>query len=142
MELSETRKENRVEKNADKRAVKDFTDLIVWQNAHQIRIDAYFLAGKLPPEEKFNLSSQIKRSAASIAANIAEGYGRYSYQENIQFCRQARGSLDETRDHLIFIRSIYKNLAKDCDKLETDCLNCRQILNGYINYLKKRKEED
>lgn len=123
-------------------AVKDFTDLLVWQRAHQIRIDAYKLAKNLPVDEKFNLVSQLKRSAASIGANIAEGYGRFSYQENIQFCRQARGSLDETRDHAIFIKSIYHKLGSDCDKLITDCLGCRQILNGYINYLKTRKAEN
>ena len=47
----------------------------------------------LPEEEKYNLSSQMRRAAVSITANIAEGYGRYHYQENIQFCRQSRGVL-------------------------------------------------
>jgi four helix bundle protein len=131
-----------VESIKEKKAVKDFTDLVVWQHAHQIRISVYTMAKSLPPEEKFNLSSQIKRSAASIGANIAEGYGRFSYQENIQFCRQARGSLDETRDHLIFIQSVCPDLKKDCDTLIASCLDCRQLLNGYINYLKKRKAED
>jgi four helix bundle protein len=55
---------------------------------------------KLPEAEKYNLTNQIIRSSRSVTANIAEGFGRYHFQENIQFCRQARGSLVETLDHL------------------------------------------
>lgn len=125
-----------------KTSIKDFTDLLAWKKANEIRIAVYDLAQKLPEEEKFNLVSQIKRSAASIAANIAEGYGRFFYQENIQFCRQARGSLDETRDHLIFIKSVYQNHTKDCDNIYENCVQCRKILNGYIKYLRERKKAE
>ena len=55
---------------------------------------------KFPKEEQFILTSQIVRSVSSITANIAEGFGRYHYQENIQYCRIAKGSLAETLDHL------------------------------------------
>ena len=82
----------------------DFTNLDVWKLSHELRLKVYVLAKFLPADEKYGLTSQIKRSADSTGANIAEGHGRYHFQENIQFCRQARGSLDETRDHLIFIK--------------------------------------
>lgn len=126
-------------RNEKKTQVMDFTDLVVWKQANQIRLEVYVLIKKLPKCEDFNLNSQIRRSACSIASNIAEGYGRYSYQENSQFCRQARGSLDETRDHLIFIKSVYTELHKDCESLILRCLECRKTLNGYIKYLQEKK---
>jgi four helix bundle protein len=58
------------------------------------------LAKRLPKEEKYRLSDQIIRASRSVTANIAEGFGRFHHQENIQFCRQARGSLMELIDHL------------------------------------------
>jgi four helix bundle protein len=129
-----------VEASGKKSPVRDFTDLTVWKMAHSIRLHAYSVANKLPADERFNLNSQLKRASASICANVAEGYGRFSYQENIQFCRQARGSLDETRDHLIFINEVYPATSDDCQKLLADCVECRKVLNGYIKYLKERKE--
>jgi len=84
---------------------------------------------------------QISRSNYSVlrfrAANVAERFGRYHYQENIQFCRQARGSLNETLEHLIcafdegFItEEEFKNQKAAFD-------SCLKLLNGYIGYLKK-----
>ncbi|MCX6316418.1 MAG: four helix bundle protein [Bacteroidetes bacterium] len=54
-----------------------------------------------PKEENYLLKSQLLDASRSVTANIAEGFGRYHYQENIQFCRQARGSLDESHEHLV-----------------------------------------
>ena len=75
-----------------------------------------------------------------MTANIAEGFGRFHHKENIQFCRQARGSLTEVIDHLICAydeKLIDKETLKDYkDKVE----NCVKILNGYIAYLKKASE--
>lgn len=122
-----------------KTSVRDFTDLIVWKQAHQIRINSYPIARLLPEDEKYNLVSQLKRAAASIAANIAEGYGRYSYQENTQFSRQARGSLDEVRDHLMFIGEVYPETNNEVGKLLEQCVECRKTLNGYIKYLQEKK---
>jgi four helix bundle protein len=80
--------------------VKDFTDLDVWKVAREMRREIYRLASSLPEFEKFGLASQLRRAATSVTANLAEGFGRYGYQENIHFCRQARGSIYELRDHL------------------------------------------
>ena len=60
----------------------------------------------LPVEEKWALNQQLRRSSTSIAANIAEGHGRYYYQDNVRFCYIARGSLDETLSHLIFCHEV------------------------------------
>lgn len=121
----------------------DFTNLDVWKLSHELRIKVYILVKFLPDQEKFIITSQIKRSAGSICANIAEGHGRFHYQENIQYCRQARGSLDETRDHLLLIRDA-KLIKKtsSVDYLITLCETIKIKLNGYIAYLKKCKSED
>ena len=63
---------------------KDFTKLDAWKMANEIRLKSYILVKFLPKDEKYNLISQLKRSSCSIAANIAEGHGRFHYQENIQ----------------------------------------------------------
>jgi four helix bundle protein len=121
---------------------KSFEDLDVWRLAHELRLKVYTIAKYLPEDERYGIASQIKRSATSVAANIAEGHGRYHFQENIQFCRQARGSLAETRDHLIFIKDA--GLIKKVSSIEhllNLCEQTRRLLNGYIGYLKRCKQE-
>src|SRR5437870_13447520 len=80
--------------------VRDFKGLEVWRAARALRTEIYRLARSLPDFERFGLVSQLRRAATSVTANIAEGYGRFGYQETIQLCRQARGSVYELRDHL------------------------------------------
>lgn len=80
-------------------------------------------------------------SSRSITANIAEGFGRFHYQENIQFCRQSRGSLTESIEHLIAAydeKYITKEILTDLNK---DYKECLKQLNGYIKYLKVVKTE-
>ncbi len=79
--------------------IRDFTDLETWRFARRLRVEVYRICQGFPRNETFGLASQIRRAAVSVTANIAEGFGRYSYQENIQFCRQSRGSVYEVRDH-------------------------------------------
>ena len=77
----------------------DFRDLEVWQQCKAIRKEIWVLCKAFPQEEKFRLSDQMIRASRSATACIGEGYGRFHYQETIQFCRQARGSLYELIDH-------------------------------------------
>ncbi|HLG35003.1 MAG TPA: four helix bundle protein [Bacteroidia bacterium] len=121
--------------------MKDFRDLEVWKEARKFRNNIFLIAKDFPKEEKYKIVDQIIRSSRSVSANIAEGYGRFHYQENIQFCRQARGSLTETLDHLICAFDsgiIDENKLKE---LEIDYNQILKLLNGYIAYLKQRKEE-
>jgi four helix bundle protein len=94
----------------------------------------------LPPEEKFNLNSQIRRAAISIPANIAEGYGRFYYQSNIQFCYNARGSLEELLSHLILAHDLGFLQDELFLKVIADGNSLVILLNGYIAYLKKTKQ--
>src|SRR5438876_359306 len=77
-----------------------FEDLEVYKAAREYRRKMYQLLNKLPTNEKFNLQPQMRRAALSVTNNIAEGHGRYHYQENIQFLRQSRGSVEELIDDL------------------------------------------
>ncbi len=112
--------------------VRDFTDLRVWRIARELRKQAYQIARKLLSEEKFGLASQLQRAAVSITANIAEGFGRYSYRENIQFCRTARGSAFEVRDHLIAAQDESYISASEHQSVDELVQRVIQTLNGYI----------
>jgi four helix bundle protein len=94
----------------------------------------------LPVSEKFELISQIKRSSRSITANISEGFGRFHHQENIQFCRIARGSLTETMEHLITAFDEHYINEDFLKELNEDYKKCLKELNTYIKYLKTAKQ--
>ena len=119
-----------------------FRELDVWKEAREFRKSMSTLAKTFPDSEKYKLTNQIVRASRSISANIAEGYGRYHYQENIQSCRQARGSLMECLDHLICALDEKYINEKTFIEFESHYTKIHKMLNGYIAYLKKRKEED
>lgn len=123
-------------------SLKSFEDLECWKAARELRIFvSQNIIPKFPIDEKYALTNQLRRSSRSVSDNIAEGYGRYHYQENIQFCRIARGSLAESLNQAI--------TANDENYIEEDLLQqfrdrferTKAILNGYINYLAKTKME-
>ena len=116
--------------------------LEVYISAKAFRKEVVKSANTFPKEEKFLLTAQIKNAARSITANIAEGYGRYHYQEAIQFCRIARGSLMETYDHLSSALDDEYIPEKRYLELKQQYEQVLKLLNGYIAYLKRRKQED
>ena len=80
---------------------KSFEDLDCWKHSTTLRRRLAELVKIFPAEEKYRLTDQIIRASRSATSNIAEGYGRFHFQENTQYCRQARGSLYELIDHLL-----------------------------------------
>ena len=121
---------------------KSFEELACWKEARNLRnFVKDKIVSKIPSHEKYDLISQIRRSSRSVGNNIAEGFGRFHFQENIQFCRIARGSLIETLDHGI--------VALDEDYISNEELNELRvihdktllILNGYIKYLNNQKDK-
>ena len=119
----------------------DFRDLDVWKNCRDIRRKIWVVCKELPSEEKHRLVDQMIRASRSPTANIAEGYGRFHFQETIQFCRQARGSLYELIDHVtVGIECDYINQSEG-EKLIEEIKRAIILLNGYIKYLKSRKEK-
>lgn len=86
--------------------VRSYRDLKVWQQGMDLASAAYQLTASMPKSERYGLTSQIRRSAASVPANIAEGYGRGSSGSYIQFLKTARGSLLELETHVLLAERI------------------------------------
>lgn len=122
-------------------SVEGLKRLKVWGRAKDFSIKIYRQAlPLLPAEEKWNLNQQLQRSSLSISTNIAEGYGRFYYQENVRFCYIARGSLEETLSHLIFALEMNYIPAELYKELEIEGEEIDKMLNGYISFLKKSKQ--
>ena len=86
----------------------DFTQMPVWRNAMDIAVEVFTISAALPRKEDYALTSQIRRSAESISSNISEGFGRGGDKEKVMFYRFARGSANETKNHLIYgVRVLY-----------------------------------
>ncbi len=122
----------------EKRKRHSFENVKAWQTARQFRIKIYQTTKQFPKHELYCLTNQIRRAAISIHSNIAEGYGRFSFKENIQFCRTARASLNEVLDQL-YVALDEKYIEKNIfDKLYNEGRNVEYNINGYIGFLKKQ----
>jgi four helix bundle protein len=122
-------------------SVSGLEKLDVWCKARDLAVRVHKeVLRLLPPEEKWVLNQQLRRSSQSIPANIAEGHGRFYFQENVRFCYIARGSLEETLSHIVHAQKVgyipeplYKSLVSDGEELN-------RLINGYIGFLKKSKQ--
>lgn len=85
---------------------KNFTDLIVWQKAHQLVLEIYQLSSDFPKNETFGLTSQIRRASVSIAANITEGYKKRGAKDKIRYFNISEGSLEEVKYYLILAKDL------------------------------------
>lgn len=115
--------------------------LDVWRKAKGFAVKVYSEGLlHLPPEEKWGMGQQLRRAVQSISANIAEGHGRYYYQENVRFCYIVRGSLEETISLLALAyeldylpEGLFKSFVEESEDLS-------KLINGYIAYLKRTKQ--
>ncbi len=120
-------------------STRNFKDLECWKAAREVRIYVRDLITTFPRFETFDLTENIRLAARSITRNISEGYGRFNFQENIQFCKVARGSLYEIWDDLI---TSYDEGFIQKDQLEKVSLLIEEAirtLNGYIVYMERNK---
>ena len=116
-----------------KEAAKRFTDLIVWQKAHQFVLNIYRLSANFPKSEIYGLTSQFRRAAISIPANIAEGFKKRGSADKVRFMNIAQGSLEECRYYLF--------LVKDLEYADTKELLCQidevgRLLAAYSKAIK------
>ncbi len=94
-------------------AAKTFEDLIVWQKAHRFVLVTYRVSGAFPRSENYGLTSQFRRAAVSIPANIAEGFRKRGIKDKLRFYNIAQGSLEECRYYLILTRDLdYGDVSK------------------------------
>lgn len=116
---------------------KNFTDLIVWQKAHQFVLSVYKYTATFPKEEMYVLTSQFKRAAISIAANIAEGFKKRSNKDKIKFYNTSQGSLEECRYYLILARDL--NYGEN-QQLHNQITEISKILDAYITAIENNSE--
>lgn len=116
---------------------KRFTDLIVWQKAHQFALSIYHFTAGFPKDEIYGLTSQLRRAAVSIAANIAEGFKKTGPANTIRFMNISQGSLEECRYYLILANDLNYGSAQE---LLTQLDEVGKLLAGYISAVKKNKQ--
>ena len=115
-------------------ASKEFTNLIVWQKAHELVLSVYKVTAGFPKSELYGLTSQFRRAAVSIPANIAEGYIKSGTADKMRFFNVSQGSLEECRYYCILSKDLgygeTKFLRKQIDEVG-------KILNSYMNTIKR-----
>ncbi len=121
--------------------IKSFEDLFVYQKAREFSRKIAEVVRTLPDKERNKLKDQMTRARRSITNNFAEGYGRFHYQENIQYCRQSRGSICEMIDDLIECKD--ENYIDNGNylALKEEAYSLIKILNKYIAYVQRAKKE-
>ncbi len=120
-----------------------YYELPVYKLCRAFRIKISLIVKKhFPGGENFHLKEQVLDSSRSITANIAEGFGRFNYQENIQFCKISRGSLAETFEHITTSFDEGYITEVILDDVNKDYKECLKQINGYIKYLKNAKIEN
>jgi four helix bundle protein len=110
--------------------VEDFKNLRVWQRAHELTLGVYRKSRTLPDEEMYGLTSQLRRAAASIGANIAEGCGRRSDAEMRRFLQIARGSANELEYHLLLAKDLHFLSAPDFEDLTARVVEVQRMLTS------------
>lgn len=119
-----------------------YEELEVWKECRIFKNIIKDVVKTFPDHEKYKLADQLIRSSRSINSNISEGYGRFNYIDNVRFCRIARGSLNESLNHLIDALDENYITEDELIVLRTQYTKCLRLLNGYIAYLIKSKKEE
>lgn len=115
-------------------------DFQLYNQAREFRKSVYKVIKQLPPEEKYCLGTQMRRAALSVSNNIAEGHGRWHYQENMQFCRISRGSVGEIIDDLNACLDEGYATEELTQFLKSKASELNARINSYIAYLRKSKQ--
>ena len=116
-----------------------FEDLECYQLALEVMAKVHAFSKTLPPDEKFDLYAQIRRSAKGVTGNIGEGYGRYHYLDSLRFYSTARGELNETLARLIDARVLSYIQQPEFEELYKLIRQAEQTLNGYMNYVRRQR---
>ena len=113
-----------------------YKDLKVWQQAMKLVVEVYKITKHLPPEERFAIADQLRRSSVSIPSNIAEGQRRFGDAETINFCSIALGSTAELETQLLLVQKLYDI---DTSAQLDSCDAVGKMLSGLIRALKNKK---
>jgi len=116
-----------------------FKDLLVWQHAIELTTEIYKLTASFPSAERFGLTNQMRRAAVSTASNIAEGYGRATKGEYIQFLGHARGSCSELETQLVIARNLGFGTSPNLETSEALCHDVSRLLSALMNSLRAKQ---
>ena len=119
--------------------IKSFTDLTVWQKAHELSLLTYKLTAGFPKAERFGIVSQLRRASASVPANIAQGYGRRTTRELLRSLQIAAGEVEEVRYFLILSRDLGYVTAESFDAGRKLCDSVAQLVSALGRSLKQRQ---
>ena len=113
--------------------MKDFKELKVWEKAHALTLAVYESSRNFPREEIYGLTSQLRRAAVSVSANIAEGCGRRSDGEFVRFLQIARGSISEVEYHLLLARDLKFLMNQVHQDLEKKVIEVQRMLTSLVS---------
>ena len=118
--------------------IQSYRDLKVWQESMDMAVNCYELTRAFPQAEMYGMTSQIRRAAASVPANIAEGHGRETTAEYIRFLRIAQGSLKELETHLILCERVKLTTNQVAQPVLNQCEAVGKMLRALIRSLERR----
>ena len=118
--------------------VRSYRDLLVWQKGMDLAAEVYRLSRRWPDEERYDLTSQARRAAGSVPANVAEGYGRRSTASYSQFLKIARGSLKELETHLLLAERVGTAPPGSCAQALAEADELGRMLGSLIKALTRR----
>ena len=113
-------------------SIKNFYDLDAWKKGHVLVLEIYRITVDFPREETYGVTSQLKRAASSITANIAEGFARYHFKDKIKFYYNSRGSAAEVQNFLLLAKDIGYINIETCKRLEEKANEVGKLINGLI----------
>ena len=116
----------------------DYKKLRVWNSARKLASELYWITRDFPEDEKFGLKIQMRRSAISVAANIAEACGRRSNKDIIRLLYISRGSLYELESHCFVALDLDIIEMKQFEETSIQITSCKRLLNGFIKYFRSR----
>src|SRR3989338_999959 len=112
--------------------IQSFTDLNVWKEGHKLVLMVYKVTASFPQKETYSIVDQMRRAASSITANIAEGFGRQTYKEKLQFYYISKGSLSEAKNFLFIARDVDYLNKTEFDSIIEQLSIADQLLQGLI----------
>lgn len=117
--------------------LKSFQQLEVWQEAHKLVLQVYEMTQQFPSDEKYGLTSQLRRASVSVPANIAEGFKRRGIADKLRFYNMAEGSLEEVKYFFILAEDLHYLPSKEELTAQANCVG--RLLNGLITSTQRRQ---
>ncbi len=118
-----------------------FKDLVVWQRSIELTVDVYQLTSKFPESERFGLTNQMRRASVSIASNIAEGYGRATKGEYVQFLGHARGSCSELETQIVIAKKLGFGAVQNLQSAESLCNDVGRLLGALMKSIRFKQSQ-